>query len=84
MDPTERAERETFDEVRRQLIALGVPEAEAAKATEKYDTKQLQEHFTVQGFLAPFVSVTRKSDGKKGVMMFTHHPRWYFNFDPED
>lgn len=84
MDPTERAERETFDELRRQLIELGVPEDEAAKATEKYDTKQLQEHFTVHAFWAPFVGVTRKSDGKKGVMMFTHYPRWYFNFDPED
>jgi len=71
-------------DMRRQLIELGVPEVEAEKATEKYDTKQLQEHFTVHGFLAPFVSVTRKSDNKKGVMMFTHFPRWYFNFDPTD
>lgn len=76
MDPTE--------EIRKQLIDLGVPEATAAKVTEKYDTQQLQEHFTVHSFLAPFVSVTRKSDGKKGSMMFTHSPRFYFDFEPED
>lgn len=51
-DPTETA--------RRFLIDNDVPATEAAKADVKYDTKQLQEHFTVHGFLAPFVTVTRK------------------------
>jgi hypothetical protein len=74
-DPTETA--------RRFLIDNDVPANEAANADVKYDTKQLQEHFTVHGFLAPFVTVTRKADGVKGVMMFTHHPRMYFNFEPE-
>lgn len=45
-----------------------------------YDTKQLQEHFTVIGFQAPYVVVTRKSDGQKGSLMFTHRPRFYFGF----
>ena len=74
-DPTETA--------RRFLIDNDVPAAEAAKADVKYDTKQLQEHFTVHGFLAPFVTVTRKADGVKGVMMFSHQPRFYFDFTPE-
>ena len=74
-DPTETA--------RRFLIDNDVPATEAANADVKYDTKQLQEHFTVHGFLAPFVTVTRKADGVKGVMMFSHQPRFYFDFTPE-
>ena len=34
----------------------------------------------MHGFLAPFIVVTRKSDGVKGSMEFTHSPRMYFNF----
>ena len=77
-DPTEP--------LRRFLIDNDVPANNAAQADVKYDTAQLREHFTVHGFLAPFVTVTRKADGVKGVkgvMMFTHHPRMYFNFEPE-
>jgi len=47
---------------------------------ETYDTASLQEHFTVVGFLAPFVVVIRKSDGVKGVLQFKHSPRVYFGF----
>lgn len=46
-----------------------------------WDTDQLQEAFSVEAFLAPYVYVTRKSDGKKGTLMFTHSPRFYFGFD---
>ena len=45
-----------------------------------WDTAQLQESFTVQSFLGPFVMVTRKSDSVKGIMEFTHMPRFYFDF----
>ena len=45
-----------------------------------WTTAELQSEFDVLGFLAPFVSVCRKSDGREGTMMFTHSPRWYFNF----
>ena len=62
------------------LIACGVPEAEAKKAERLFDTEELREHFEVLGFSAPFVAVRRKHDGRQGVMMFTHSPRWYFNF----
>lgn len=44
------------------------------------NTKELQERYEVRGFLAPFVSVTRKTDGVKGMMEFTHSPRMYYNF----
>lgn len=75
-DPTENA--------RRQMIETGVPKAAAALADVKYNTQELQEHFEVIGFLAPFVSVRRKSDGVEGTMMFDHSPRVYFDFKPED
>lgn len=45
-----------------------------------WDTEALQRDFTVQGFSAPYVVVTRKSDGKQGIMQFTHNPRVYWGF----
>jgi hypothetical protein len=54
---------------------------EQPKEGEKtWDTTELQKDFTVHSFLAPFVVVTRKSDGKKGTLEFKHSPRVYFNF----
>jgi hypothetical protein len=46
----------------------------------QWDTEALRTDFEVIGFLAPFVAVRRKSDGRKGSMQFTHSPRVYFNF----
>lgn len=55
-----------------------------AAAEKKYgkvwDTEELKAEFEVHSFLAPFVMVTRKSDGKKGGMTFQHLPRFYFDF----
>jgi hypothetical protein len=51
---------------------------------EKYgavwNTKEVQQDFTVLSFLAPYVIVVRKSDGAKGRLEFQHSPRFYFNF----
>lgn len=49
-------------------------------AEQTWDTQQLQEDFEVLGFLAPFVVVKRRSDGKKGTLEFKHSPRVYFGF----
>lgn len=46
-----------------------------------WDTTQLQQDFYVEGFGAPFVVVTRKSDNVRGSLQFTHHPRFYFGFE---
>jgi hypothetical protein len=46
----------------------------------RWDTAALAAEFEVIGFMAPFVVVRRKADGKKGSMEFTHSPRLYFNF----
>lgn len=49
-----------------------------------WDTQQLRDDFIVHSFLAPFVSVTRKSDGRKGMLLFQHVPRYYFEFVTDD
>lgn len=49
-------------------------------AVEKWTTSELQDHFVVHGFLAPFIEVTRIRDGAKGTLEFGHSPRIYFNF----
>jgi hypothetical protein len=51
-----------------------------AKHGQVWDTKELQQDYDVSGFLAPFISVTRKSDGVKGSMLFQASPRFYYGF----
>ena len=51
-----------------------------AVTDQKWNTEELQRDFSVQGFMAPFVVVKRKSDGKTGSLEFTHSPRVYFNW----
>ncbi len=46
-----------------------------------WDTEQLRRDFDVQGFMAPFVLVNRRSDDKRGTLMFQHAPRFYFSWD---
>lgn len=45
-----------------------------------WNTEEVSADFRITGFMAPFVDVTRKSDGKTGVLMFQHRPRFYFDF----
>jgi hypothetical protein len=49
-----------------------------------WDTDELGRDFEVQGFMAPFVVVKRKSDGARGSLMFQHHPRLYWGFTKYD
>lgn len=46
-----------------------------------WDTQELTAEFQVHSFMAPYVVVSRKSDGQMGVLEFTHHPRFYFSFN---
>lgn len=41
-----------------------------ADGEQSWDTKQLQEDFSVEGFASPFVVVRRKSDGVRGSLQF--------------
>jgi len=49
-----------------------------------YNTKELQDKFTVTSFSAPYVTVMRKSDKVIGSLQFNHMPRLYFNFITDD
>lgn len=59
-------------------------EALAAVHGRVWDTVELNEEFVVIGFLAPFVVVRRKADGRKGSLEFQNTPRFYFNFVLDD
>ena len=54
-------------------------ELEAAGHTV-WDTEELKRDFDVKGFMAPFVVVRRKADGKLGSLEFEHNPRLYYAF----
>jgi len=79
MDSTEQARRELVQEVNQ--------DTERAKLEEKYGdimtTSEMQERYTVEGFLAPFIVCRRKTDGKRGTLMFSHSPRYYFSWQED-
>lgn len=73
------------EDFRRAEVARINQEATVRAELEKkygqvWDTTQLQQDFSVIGFLAPFVTVRRKSDGAEGILTFQHSPRFYFDF----
>ena len=74
-DPTEK--------LRREMIENNQPACDLKEAEQRWDTAEVQRDFIVHSFMAPFVFVTRKADGVKGTMQFTHLPRFYFNFKPD-
>jgi hypothetical protein len=74
-----------IDAARREMIASGQPHADlAADDGRKWTTAELQAEFEVIGFAAPFVVVRRRSDGQRGSLEFTHSPRVYFGWRPDD
>jgi hypothetical protein len=76
-DPTEGIRREMVKEINADPGSRADLEARYGQV---WDTDQLRADFEVLGFMAPFVVVTRRSDGKKGSLEFQHHPRFYFSF----
>lgn len=76
-DPTEAA--------RRSMIATGQPEQDLAATpeAERMTTAEMTARYDVLGFAAPFVFVQRKADAVRGILEFTHSPRFYFNFVEE-
>jgi hypothetical protein len=66
---------------RRAMLAAGQPAADlAAGQGRTWTTQQLTADFEVQGYMAPFVVVRRRSDGAVGSLEFTHNPRIYFSW----
>ncbi len=61
-------------------IHIHHPYNQAPADTETWDTKAMQEVFTVVGFVAGSVAVTRKSDGVQGSLEFNGMPRVYHTF----
>jgi len=78
-DPTEAIRRQQLAEINAQP---GSREALTAEHGQVWDTQELARDFDVEGFLAPYVVVRRKSDGQRGSLLFQHHPRFYFGFEP--
>lgn len=70
------------------LIEAGVPEGDReqilASGGPVYTTAEATDLFHFISFSAPFAFVRRKADGVKGTLEFTHHPRWYFDFQADD
>lgn len=77
VDETENLRREMVAEIN---ANPGSRESLERLHGKVYNTRELGAEFEVTGFMAPFVVVTRKSDGQKGSMEFQHHPRFYYGF----
>ena len=73
---------------RQRLVELnsepGSREALEAEHGQVWNTEELSADFEPIGFMAPFIVVLRKSDGKKGSLEFQHQPRFYFGFSPHE
>ena len=61
------------------MLATGQPQRDLERADARWNTQELSRDFIVHDFKAPFVVVTRKSDGKKGSMEFTPLPSSYIS-----
>lgn len=68
------------ESLRREMLETNQPHVDLAHAKQRWTTEEMSCEFTVHSFLAPFVVVTRKRDGARGTLEFTHSPRFYFNF----
>lgn len=79
-DPTESIRRQQVQQINAEP---GSREALEAEHGQVWDTSELQQDFAVLGFMAPYVIVSRNSDGVKGSLMFQHSPRFYFRFKPD-
>jgi len=77
IDETEEYRRELQGEINSLQASREILEKEVGQV---WNTDELSVDFEVVSFLAPFVSVRRKSDSKEGTMMFQHSPRFYFSF----
>lgn len=76
------------EDIRRGMIATGQPAADLAQAQDAgektWTTAEMQADFEVLGFMAPFVTVCRKSDGVLGSLEFGHNPRVYFGWRADE
>jgi hypothetical protein len=76
-DATEPYRRQRIVEINAEP---GSREALQAQHGQVWTTEELSRDFEPIGFMAPFVVVRRRCDGKAGSLEFQHNPRFYFNF----
>ncbi len=72
---------------RKQMIDSAEPAADLLLNDQdgagRWTTEEMQRDFEVLSFAAPFVVVSRRSDGQLGSLEFTHSPRVYFGFQAD-
>ena len=78
IDETEDLRRERINELNSQPSITR--ESLEAQHGQVWTTDEMGNDFNVTGFMAPYLVVKRRSDGKVGSLEFTHMPRFYFNF----
>ena len=79
-DPTENIPRQQVAEIN---AKPGSREALEAEHGQVWDTDQMRADFDALGFMAPYIVVSRKSDGVKGSLQFQHAPRLYYSFQAD-
>lgn len=84
-DPTEVARLELIAEISAAVKTDSKVEERKRLEAEHgqiWDTDELTRDFEVEGFMAPFVVVRRKTDGQRGSLLFQGWPRFYWGFKP--
>jgi hypothetical protein len=85
-DPTEAVRRGLVAQINTQVESEDEAE-ERLRLERKYgqvwNTKEVQEVFTIESFLAPFCFATHKETGASGMLTFQHWPRFYFLWIPD-
>lgn len=85
-DPTESIRRSQQAAINTEATEIAKVSADPrvdleARYGQLWDTTELGSEFSVSGFAAPYVVVTRKSDGAQGTLLFSHSPRFYHSWN---
>ena len=72
--------------IRRQMVGqMGVAlEVARSRGEQTWETDDLLRDFIVIAYAAPFAVVVNRVTGVKGTLMFTHRPRVYFGWEPQE
>jgi hypothetical protein len=79
-DPTEQIRKQRVAQIN---IEDNTRQSLEAKHGQVWSTEEMQEEYDALGFMAPLIVVSRKSDGAKGSLEFSHSPRFYFNWQAD-
>ena len=79
-DPTERLRKQRVTEINSED---NTRQSLEERYGQVWSTSEMQEEFDALGFMSPLIVVSRKSDGVKGSLEFSHSPRFYFNWQAD-